>query len=388
MLNIPLMRNNIQKEDINCLIDFLRTSDRFTNGPKVLEFERAWSSWLGVKHTLFVNSGASANYITMAVLRDLYGAGEVIVPPIAWSSDIASVFAAGHTPVFVDVTLENLAMRESEILSHIAEKTKAVFLTHVLGFNGLTKSLIHELEKRGIPLIEDVCESHGASLNERKCGSFGLASNFSFYYAHHMSTIEGGAICTNDDRFYEYCRLYRSHGMVRESTDEAFKEEAARKYPELRPEFLFLVPGYNMRSTELNAVIGLSQLKRLDANNQRRVENFNLFLEHLDSEKYFTDFHVEGAVNYAFVILLRKADPVRFRKLTDALRENGVEFRRGTAGGGNLARQPFVRERMPGFDPAILKNADFIHEYGLYTGNYPDLEREKILALCNLLNEI
>ena len=388
MLDIPLMSNNIQRDDVDSLIEFLKTTDRFTQGPKVQEFERAWSEWLGVKHTLFVNSGSSANFITMAVLRDLYGAGEIIVPPIAWSSDISAVFAAGHTPVFVDVALENLAMRESEILSHITEKTRAVFLTHVLGFNGLSESLLRELEKRGIPLIEDVCESHGASMNGKKCGSFGLASNFSFYYAHHMSTIEGGVICTNDDRFYEYCRLYRSHGMVRESTDEAFKEETARKYPELRPEFLFLVPGYNMRSTELNAVIGLSQLKRLDENNRRRVENFNLFLEHLDPEKYFTDFHVEGAVNYAFVILLRKADPARFRKLTYVLRENRVEFRRGTAGGGNLARQPFVRERMPGFDPAILKNADFIHEYGLYTGNYPDLERDKILALCSLLNEI
>ena len=388
MLNIPLMSNNIQKEDIDSLIDFLKTADRFTQGPKVREFEGAWSEWLGVKHTLFVNSGSSANFITMAVLRDLYGPGEIIVPPISWSSDIASIFAAGHTPVFVDVALENLAMRESEILSHITEKTRAVFLTHVLGFNGLSESLLRELEKRGIPLIEDVCESHGASLNGRKCGSFGLASNFSFYYAHHMSTIEGGVICTNDDRFYEYCRLYRSHGMIRESTDEAFKEETARKYPELRPEFLFLVPGYNMRSTELNAVIGLSQLKRLDENNRRRVENFNLFLEHLDPEKYFTDFRVEGAVNYAFVILLREADPERFQKLTEALGENRVEFRRGTAGGGNLARQPFARERMPGFDPAVLKNADFIHAYGLYAGNYPDLAGEKILGLCDLMNKI
>lgn len=388
MLDIPLMSNNIQKEDIDSLIAFLKTADRFTQGPEVQEFERAWSEWLGVKHTLFVNSGSSANFITMAVLRDLYGPGEVIVPPIAWSSDIASIFAAGHTPVFVDVALENLAMQEAEILAHITENTRAVFLTHVLGFNGLTESLMRELEKRGISLIEDVCESHGATLNGKKCGSFGLVSNFSFYYAHHMSTIEGGAICTNDDRFYEYCRLYRSHGMVRESTDEAFKEETARKYPELRTEFLFLVPGYNMRSTELNAVIGLSQLKRLDANNRRRVENFNLFLEHLDPETYFTDFRVEGAVNYAFVILLRKADPERFRALTEVLRENRVEFRRGTAGGGNLARQPFVRERMPSFDPAALKNADFIHAYGLYTGNYPDLEQDKILALCNLLNEL
>lgn len=388
MLNIPLMSNNIQKEDVDALIDFLQHTDRFTQGPKVQEFERAWSDWLGVKHTLFVNSGSSANFITMAVIRDLYGAGEIIVPPIAWSSDISAVFAAGHTPVFVDVNKENLAMREAEILSHITPKTKAVFLTHVLGFNGLSENLLKELRQRNIPLIEDVCESHGATLNGQKCGSFGLASNFSFYYAHHMTTIEGGVICTNDERFYQYCRLYRSHGMVRESTDLEFKQDIINKYPELRPEFLFQVPGYNMRSTELNAVIGLQQIKRLDANNRRRVENFQLFVENLDPEKYFTDFQMAGAVNYAFVIMLRQPDEEQFKKVTAALQDNGVEFRRGTAGGGNLARQPFVRERMPKFDPAVLQNADFIHFYGIYTGNYPELEQEKILQLCTLLNGI
>lgn len=388
MLNIPLMSNNILPEDIEVLIDFLRGSNRFTNGPKVQEFERAWSGWLGVRHTLFVNSGSSANFITMAVLRDLYGAGEVIVPPIAWSSDISSVFAAGHTPVFVDISLDNLAMAEDEVLSHITEKTRAVFLTHVLGFNGLSERLLRELEKRNIPLIEDVCESHGATLNGKKCGTFGLASNFSFYYAHHMSTIEGGVICTNDDRFYQYCRLYRSHGMIRESTDEVFRHEIESKYPKVRPEFLFLVPGYNMRSTELNAVLGLNQLKRLDANNQRRVENFKLFLDNLDPQKYYTDFSLAGAVNYAYVILLREANPQAFERLTGALIKAKVEFRRGTAGGGNLARQPFVRKRMPDFDPGLLKKADFVHFYGLYTGNYPDLEPEKILGLCELLNSL
>ena len=317
MLNIPLMNNNILKEDIDALIEFLRTSDRFTNGPKVVEFEQAWSNWLGVKHTVFVNSGSSANFITMAVIRDLYGAGEIIVPPIAWSSDISAVLTAGHTPVFVDVDKKNLAMQEDEILSHITTKTKAVFLTHVLGFNGLSEKLLKELEKRQVLLIEDVCESHGANLKGQKCGSFGLASNFSFYYAHHMTTIEGGVICTNDERFYQYCRLYRSHGMVRESTDENFKEKIINTYPELRPEFLFQVPGYNMRSTELNAVIGLQQVKRLDKNNQRRIENFRIFVDNLDSEKYFTDFTMDGAVNYAFVIMLRQPDKELFNKVTN-----------------------------------------------------------------------
>lgn len=388
MLNIPLMSNNISEEDKEALIEFIRTSDRFTNGPKVVEFEEAWSKWLGVKHSLFVSSGASANYMTMAVLRELYGSGEVIVPPIAWSSDISSVFAAGLTPVFADVNMSTLAMDEDEVLSHITSKTRAVFLTHVLGLNGLSQRLVDELKRRGIPLIEDVCESHGATMNGKKCGSFGLAANFSFYYAHHMSTIEGGVICTDDDKIYQMCRLFRSHGMVRELTDNNMKEEYAKNYPDLRPEFLFAVPGYNMRSTELNAVIGLSQLPRLDANNAKRVENFKLFVENLDPKKYFTDFNMDGQVNYAFIVLLRSPSKEKFERVTDLLRSENVEFRRGTAGGGNLARQPFVRKRMPEFDPATLNNADFIHFYGLYTGNYPTLEKEKILKLCDLLNSL
>lgn len=388
MLNIPLMTNNIQKEDIDEVVSFLQTSDRFTNGPKVVEFENAWSQWLGVKHSVFVNSGASANYITMAVIRDLYGPGEVIVPPITWSSDLSSVFAAGFTPVFADVNLHTLAMDEEAVLEKINENTRAVFLTHVLGFNGLTPRFLEELRKRNVLLVEDVCESHGASMNGKKCGTFGLASNFSFYYAHHMSTIEGGMICTDDDLFYQMCRLYRSHGMIRESTDREFREKICREHSDLRPEFLFLVPGYNMRSTEINAVIGLSQLRRLDANNKKRVENLKLFLDNLDPQKYFTEFEQEGAVNYAFVVMLRNPDEDRFCRLTELLQAENVEFRRGTAGGGNMARQPFVKQRLKDFDASSLKNADMIHFYGLYTGNYPGLEREKILDLCKLLNTI
>ena len=337
MLNIPLMTNNIQKEDIDEAVNFLQTSNRFTNGPKVIEFEDAWSQWLGVKHSVFVNSGASANYITMAVIRDLYGPGEVIVPPITWSSDLSSVFAAGLTPVFVDVNLHNLAMDEEAVLEKLNENTRAVFLTHVLGFNGLTSRLLEEWRKRNVALIEDVGESHGASMGGKKCGTFGLASNFSFYYAHHMSTIEGGMICTDDERFYQMCRLYRSHGMLRESTDREFREEICREHSDLRPEFLFLVPGYNMRSTEINAVIGLSQLRRLDTNNKKRAENLKLFLDNLDPQKYFTEFEQEGAVNYAFVVMLRNPDEDRFYRLTEMLRAEDVEFRRGTAGGGNMA---------------------------------------------------
>lgn len=394
MLNIPLMSNNIDKSDTEALISFLQTSDRFTNGPKVREFENAWSEWLGAgisgnyKKSVFVNSGSSANYITLAVLKELYGDGEVILSPIEWSSDISAVIAAGFKPVFADVNLSNMAMSKDEIFKHINNNTKAVLLTHVLGHNGLTDDIVRMCEDRGIVLIEDVCESHGATFNATKCGTIGTVSNFSFYYAHHMSTIEGGVVCTEDDEWYRLLRMFRSHGMLRECDDQEYMDKVANEHPELHPEFIFMVPGYNMRSTELNAVIGLNQLKRLDENIKKRQVNYKLFLENLDKDKYYTDFEESGSSNYAFVIMLREANHNRFEKVTDALRREKVEFRRGTAGGGNLTRQPFLRKKFPEINPADYPNAEFIHQYGIYTGNYPDLEADKILSLCDVLNGI
>ncbi len=388
MLNIPLMSNNINQSDINELIRFLQTSDRFTNGPKVREFEAEWSRWLGVKYSLFVNSGSSANYLTLAGIRETYGVGEVILSPIGWSSDISAVIAAGMKPVFTDVDLKNFAMRDEEVIAKITDDTKAVLLTHVLGYNGMTQRLRDICTEKKIILIEDVCESHGATYRGRNLGTIGDVSNFSFYYAHHMSTIEGGMICTDDEKFYNMMRIFRSHGMLRECDDKEYARVVSEEHPELHPEFIFMVPGYNMRSTELNAVLGLNQLKRLDYNIKRRQENYRLFIEHLDPKIYYTDFDGEGSSNYAFVVLLRTGNAEQFCRVTEALKKENVEFRRGTAGGGNLLRQPFIRRRYPEIDPASFQNAEYIHQFGIYTGNSPDLEKEKILRLCHVLNDV
>jgi len=385
MLDIPLMKNNIEREDVGCLISFLQKTDNFTNGAKVREFERLWSKWLGVKYSVFVNSGSSANFITLAVIKELYGNGEIIVPSVTWVSDIAGVMAAGLTPVFVDVHLKNLAMDEEKVIEAITPKTKAVFLTHVIGFNGLSVRLLEEIKRRNILLVEDVCESHGAAFNNKKAGTFGKASNFSFYYAHHMSTIEGGMICTDDEEFYQYARLYRSHGLLRETTNNEFKKRIVHEYPEVNSDFMFIIPGYNMRSCELNAVIGLNQLKRLDTNNQKRRDNFNLFLDNIDAKRYYTDFDTQGASNYAFTILMRDKDDALFERILAKLRDEGVAVRRGMVS-GNMTRQPFVRKMFPNLKPETFVNAERIHFYGLYTGNYPGLEHEKIKKLCALLN--
>jgi CDP-6-deoxy-D-xylo-4-hexulose-3-dehydrase len=382
------MRNNIARADLDAVCALLRQDDPvLTQSANVRAFEEEWSRWLGVRHSVFVNSGSSANLVTLAALRELHGpGGEVIVPTITWVSDIAAVLHCGFEPVFVDVDPRTLGMDNEQVLARLTPRTRAVFLTHVLGYNALTRRLLDELRRRKVSLLEDVCESHGATFGGRKLGTFGLASNFSFYYAHHLSTIEGGMVCTNDADFYETVRMLRAHGLVRELDSDSRKREYADEFPDLNPEFIFVHPGYNVRSTEINAVIGRSQLRRLDDGIRRRTENLRLFLDNLDGRAYRTDFAVEGSSNYAFTLVLRQPDAGLCERVMKALRAHGIEFRRGTAGGGNQVRQPYLRRLLGPEEGSKYPQADHVHFYGFYIGNYPALEHERILRLCELLN--
>ena len=386
---MPLMSNNITREDLDTVIEFLGQDDPIlTQSSNVREFEKEWSEWLGVRFSIFVNSGASANLITMAALKHLYGGGEVIVPTLTWASDIASVIQNGFKPVFVDINPRNLCMDDEQIISNITDNTRAVFITYVQGFNGLTEGLLQTLKERNIILIEDVCESHGATFKGQKLGSFGLVSNFSFYYAHHMSTVEGGMVCTNDEKVYEMIRMLRSHGMVREASGEDTRHDYTQKYPDLSPDFIFAYPAYNVRNTEIGAVLGRNQLKRLDKNNIRRKRNFEVFLKNLDPNKYRTDFDMEGSCNYAFNLIIKNPDSDFRNRVEKTMKNAGVEFRRGSSGGGNQLRQPYLHQFVPEKEYEKYPEVEHIHFYGYYIGNYPDLKNEQILALCQLLNEV
>lgn len=389
-MKFPLMRNNILREDLDAVIEHLKQDDpMLTNGAHVRAFEEEWSKWLGVKYSVLVNSGASANLLTMAILKLRHpNGGEVIVPPLTWISDIASVLQNGFTPVFVDIDPESLAMDPKKVLAKINNKTRAVFLTHVQGFDGLTDELISELHKKNIPLIEDVCESHGATHNGVKVGSIGWISNFSFYYAHHMSTIEGGMICTNDPEVYQQARMFRSHGMVREANDPTIKENYVKEYPDLNPDFIFAYPAYNVRNTEIGGILGRNQLKRLDENVEKRTKNLKRFLSQLDAKKYRTNFKVEGSSNYAFNLVMQEPDVNFVQRLMAKLRSEGVEFRRGSAGGGNQVRQPYLKGIVPEGLYKEFPETDHIHFYGFYIGNFPDLKNEEIDQICAILNSV
>ena len=384
------MHNNITQGDLEKVTElFKKKNIILTQSVEVDKFEKKWSEWIGTKYSTFVNSGSSANFITIKILQILnkdLSKNEIITPTLTWVSDVNSVIMNGFKPIFVDINLSNLSMNIDQVLKKINKKTLAVFITHAQGFNGLNDILLEQLKKRRIHLIEDVCESHGAEYKKKKLGTFGLISNFSFYYAHHMTTIEGGMICTNNKKIYEVSKILRSHGMVREAQNKIFEKKIINKYKDLSPKFIFLYPTLNFRNTEIGATIGLNQIKYLNQNNKKRLNNFKFFLENLNSQKYFTDFDVQGSSNYAFPIILNTKN-LRVRdKFEKYLIKNNIEFRRGNAGGGNQLRQPYIKDFIKIKNFSKYKNVERVHFFGYYIGNYPSLSKPKIILILKILN--
>ena len=391
-MKYPLMSDNITREDLDLVIEHLKKDNpKLTNGPECRAFEEAWSKWLGVKYSVFVNSGASANLLSMTMLKIKHPeGGEVIVPPFTWVSDIASILQCGFTPVFVDIDLDTLGMNEFGVLNAITDKTRAVFITYAQGFDCLSGRVLEVLRHRNIPLIEDVCESHGATHNGKLLGSYGWMSNFSFYFAHHMSTIEGGMVCTNDEEVYRTVRMLRSHGMVRECGDWIMAEKYKTEYPELNSDFIFAYAAYNMRNNEIGGILGQNQLKNLDENVRLRNENLFYFLSKLDQKKYKVDFRLIGCSNYAFNIVLQPeyANKDFVERLMHKMRDEEIEFRRGSAGGGNQLRQPYLKGIVPADHYTKYPNTDHMHFYSFYVGNYPTLSKISIDEITSVLNRV
>ena len=391
-INHPLMHNNISQQDLKVVRKYLlKKNIILTQSKKVIEFEKKWSKWLGVKYSTYVNSGSSANFISISALKYLNknkDKNEIIVPSLTWVSDINSVIMNNFKPVFVDVNLNNLSMNIDQVIKKINRKTLAVFITHAQGFNGLNEKLIGILKKKKIFLIEDVCESHGATFNNVKLGKFGLISNFSFYYAHHMTTIEGGMISTNDKKTDELAKILRSHGMLRETPYKKNEKKVQKKFKNLSPKFIFLYPTLNFRNNEIGATIGLNQLKRLNENNKKRILNFNIFLKNLDKNKYFINFQVDGSCNYAFPIILKTTNLKKRNYFEKKLKLKNIEFRRGNAGGGNQLRQPYLKSFLKVKNFKNFKNVEHVHSFGYYLGNFPDLKPKKIIKLTKFLNSL
>lgn len=379
-----LQENVISDADLAGLVDFIKHTKRFTQFGKVKEFEAAFSRWQGCRHSVFVNSGSSANLLLVNALKELKGwhdGDEIIVPAVTWPTTVTPVMQCGLTPVFVDASLSDLGLDCRQVERKISPKTRGIFVAHLLGFPADMKRLGQIVAGRDIDIMEDACESQGATIDGVKVGNLGIGGTFSFYWGHHMTSVEGGMLCTNDENLYKTCVLKRSHGLARELPVE-YHAELKDRHKDIDFSFLFLTDGLNVRNTEFGAVLGLLQLDRLDAYIRVRNANYARFVDLCD--QYTDDLIVlrsPGVSSFVLPFLFRHVE--RKLKFQQVIHDAGIEFRPLIS--GNLLRQPFLRQY---YDPAGFPNADFLHSNAFYIGNnqFVDVERlatlERLMAGC------
>jgi len=365
----PLMGETITVADRLKMAWFTLTAKKFTFGEKVKKFEKEWSEWIHHKnetYSLYVSSGSTANFLLVAGVMELYGikkGDKVLLPACTWMTNVAPIIQLGLTPVFCDINLDNFSFDLDEARK-IAKNhdIKMIFITHLLGFSADNEAL-QKIFKRAI-IIDDVCESHGCTdMIGNKRGSNSIGATFSFYFGHHMSTIEGGMITTKNKDLYDLMKVKRSHGMARESTK--FKDYADL-YPEIDKQFLFITDGYNFRNHEICAVLGSSQLKRLDKMIEIRNRNHDIFTSIID--KYPNLFYniKNSTTNSSFCLPFICKSKGIMLAMKETFAENGIEYRPVVA--GNLLAQPFLKDYKIETDKERT-NADLVHSQGVYIGN-------------------
>jgi len=379
-----LQENALSKLDLQNLVNFIETAERFTQSTNVAKFEAEYAQWQGCEYCVYVNSGSSANLIMIAAaseMQDWPVDAEVLVPAVTWPTTITPVMQSKYRPVFIDTNLSDLSFDYDKLAAAITEKTRAIFVAHLLGFPADIKRIQQIIGDRNIALLEDCCESQGATIEGKKVGNFGLAGSFSFYWGHHMTTVEGGMICTNDEEFYKLLLLKRSHGLARE-LPERFHAEIKKKYPDIDFNFLFLSDGFNVRNTELHAVLGLSQLPKMNGYIDIRNKNYKGYLDICDNYKDYLHVIRPESGYSSFVLPFFFKDAKKKLLFQSCMVEEGIESRPLIS--GNLLRQPFLSQY---YDPANFKNADFIHENAFYIGNNQFVDDARMERLSQLMKD-
>ena len=375
-----LAEDTLAQEDFNALADWLRTGPQVTQGPLVRQFEQAWAAWVGVPHAVMMTSGSTANFALVACAARRVGRRplRVGVSAVTWSTNISPSLLMGHAVTVFDVNPRTLGVQPEAVCRAMqAGELDVLFVTHLLGFNALTAQVLEVAAQHNVLVLEDCCEAHGAHLSGRKVGGLGLAGTFSFYFGHHMSTIEGGMVTTHDAQLADHLRLMRSHGLARESVDYA---AYAAKSPEVDRRFLFVSAGLNFRATEINAFLGLRQLKLLDARIAQRNANLAQLL-HSPPPGVFCEYTTAGVSSFALPLIAHT--PADFARLRAAVEALGIESRPVVA--GNLLRQPMLQGFAVSAAPGGTPHADRVHKHGLYVGNGHHVTPDKVQLLCQAL---
>lgn len=379
---IKLVNDTIDEKDISELIAWLKTTPRLTKGELTEQIEKKWSDWLGVKHSVYVNSGSSAN---LAIISALKASGrlkndKIVVPAVSWSTTVAPVLQMGFSAILCECDKNTLGL-DIQHLQEICEKQKpaAIMLVHVLGIPCAMDEILKLCAEHDILLIEDSCESVGSLYQGKKTGSFGIASSFSFYFGHHISTIEGGMVCTNDDDLHEVLKSIRCHGWDRDLS-EGYRTTLRKKYDidDFRALYTFYWQGYNLRSTDLQARIGLSQLNKIDDICKKRHNNLLIYDKLIKNDYWKLPLTDNSYIsNFAYPIISPKIDSV-----AQALQKNNIETRPLIC--GSIGRQPFWKKM---YGETRLPFADIVHDYGLYVPNNHQITEKEITQVATVINE-
>jgi CDP-6-deoxy-D-xylo-4-hexulose-3-dehydrase len=384
-MNIKLVQDTIDKQDIDQLIQWLKTYPRLTKGQLTINFEEKFANWIGSKHAVFVNSGSSANLLMLyaLVVDDKLKNNKVVVPSLSWATDLAPVMQLGLIPLLVDCNLDNLSIDLDELEKTFKQESPAaMILVSVLGLCPDMERIIQLCNKYEVVLLEDNCESQGTSYQGIKLGNFGLMSSFSTYFGHTMSTIEGGLITTNNTEIYNILIQLRSHGWDRDLSPEMQKE--LRKdwdIDNFLALYTFYLPGFNLRSTDLQAFLGLNQLDKVDDSIQKRNANYKIFESFLKDIVWFPK-QINNTFTASFCI------PVLFKTIEHKLKaiqlftQNGIECRPLIS--GSMGTQPFYKKV---YGECKLTNCSIIDERGMYIPNHPKLSLEDIQLMCDLIIE-
>ncbi len=370
MIKWNIQGNALSDSDRRKLADFIINEPRLTQGDTVKEFERKFAEWQGSRYAVFVNTGSLANLILISALKELHnwenGVG-VIVPAVTWSTTVTPIMQLGLKPVFVDVNLKDLGFDDHQVnMALKSDHIKGIFMVHLLGLPAPAYWYQQHLREfqNDVILMEDCCEALGTKLFDINVGNYGIASTFSFYWAHHLTTIEGGMICTDDYDLYKLLLLKRSHGMARELPDEC-RAEIEKQYSDLDYWFMFLTDGFNARGNNLTAYAGLIQLEQLDGFLEIRKRNYARFVEickQYEEHLIILDAPISSTFTLPFIF----RQPEMKRKFRDLLVKEGVEIR--PLLGGNLLRHPAFSNL--GYEPEDFPNAELLHFNAFYVGNH------------------
>lgn len=393
---IPLAANTLEDEEIAAALEAL-VRGPMTLGKRTLAFEREFAAAQGAKDAVYVSSGSAANLLVLALLAYPDGlhpdapppvlapGDEVIVPAVTWSTTIWPVIQVGAVPVLADVDPQTLNLTVESVERALSPKTKAVFAVHLLGNPAPVDALRKLCDERGLTLIEDTCEALDAELDGKKAGTFGRAGTYSFYFSHHITTIEGGMVVCDSAEDADRLRALRAHGWTRHLSP-ARRAAVEARHSDIDPRFLFVERGFNFRNTDVHAAIGRIQLQRSAGFLERRRQIAAAWEPARDAlSGLFLPMHTApGSSHFALPLVLDPAAPVERSALIEFLESKGVATRPLVA--GNLARQPGMRAA-PHRAADDLSGAQLLHERAIYIGIHSYMSDTELALIPQLLHE-